>query len=114
MDGYLPVRVLVPLDQYRLLYAEAESKGVTVADLILHRSRTTRAVSNRTGRQGRPSNYTPRSGEEAVADRRLGKSWAEIGRGLGVNHATAKAWANKYLAEVRAENKRYGAERRTA
>lgn len=109
MDGYLPVRVNVPLEDYRRLNTEASAAGLTVAEHIL-RSLTPKLTAP-PARPGRPSAYTPAVGEEITADRRFGKSWAEIGRCLGIDGHTAKDWHTKYLNEVREQNMRYRAER---
>lgn len=112
MDGYLPVKVMVPLDEYRRLNAEAQAAGVTVADLIVRRMSPPQPVAPK--RTGRPSGYTTKAGEEITAGRRFVMSWAEIGRQLGISEHTARTWAAKYENEVREQNMRDRAERRAS
>lgn len=120
MDGYLPVKVNVPLADYRRLNAEADAQGINVADRIaqivtLEPKPSPVPISRRRGPgTGRPSAYTTRAGEEISTDRRFGKSWNEIGRGLGIAGHTAKDWHTKYMNEVREQNTRDRAERKTA
>lgn len=108
MDGYLPVKVNVPLEDYRRLYAEAHAADITVAERI---AQVISPPPKARPRSGRPSEYTTEKGEEMVASRRLGKSWAAVGREFGVDHSLAKRWAEKYLNEVREQNMRDRAER---
>lgn len=110
MDGYLPVKVLVPLDEYRRLHAEAQQRQITVAERIAQRIALPAARKQNT-RIGRPSAYTTAKGEEIAADRRFGKSWNEIGRVLGIAGHTAKDWHSRYQDEVREQNMRDRAER---
>lgn len=110
MNGYLPVRVNVPLDEYRRLNAEAERRGVDVADVILQRITPPRHGGHRPN-SGRRSGYTTRAGEEITAGRRFNQSWAEISRHLGISEHTARTWAGKYATEVREQNMRDRAER---
>lgn len=109
MDGYLPVKVNVPLKDYRRLYAEAHAAGITVAERIAQK--LTPPAPKRHFRMGRPSGYTTQRGEEIAADRRFGKSWTEIGRTLGISGRTASTWHQKYETEVREQNMRDRAER---
>lgn len=109
MNGYLPVKVAVPLDAYRLLHAEARAAGITVAERIAQKLAAPPAKPR--ARIGRPSAYTHRQGEEIAADRRFGKSYSEIGRQLGIDGHTAKDWHTKYENEVREQNMRDRAER---
>jgi hypothetical protein len=111
MDGYLPVKVDVPLDDYRRLYAEARVAGITVAQRIAQTLSSPPPAPKPRRRIGRPSAYTSRRGEEIAADRRFGKSWNEIGNRYGIAGHTAKAWHEKYLIEVREQNMRDRAER---
>lgn len=113
MDGYLPVKVMVPLDEYRRLNAEAARRGLDVADLILQRITPPKRGGARP-RTGRPSGYTTKAGEEITAGRRLVMSWAEIGRQLGISEHTARTWAAKYENEVREQNLRDRAERKAS
>lgn len=113
MDGYLPVRVNVPLDAYGPLHAEASALGVTVAELIVQRI-TPQRHGGRRAHSGRRSGYTTRAGEEISAGRRFNQSWAEISRQLGISEHTARTWAAKYETEVREQNARDRAERKTA
>lgn len=111
MDGYLPVKVNVPLEVYRALNSEARAAGLTVAERITQILTPTpkpKAV------RGRPSGYTSRAGEEIAADRRFGKSYTEIGQQLGIDGHTAKNWHTKYQNEVREQNTRDRAERKSA
>jgi DNA-binding NarL/FixJ family response regulator len=112
MDGYLPVKVNVPLDDYRRLYAEAHAAGITVAERIAQA--LTPPAPKRHFRMGRPSGYTTQRGEEIAADRRLGKPWEEIGRSLGISGRTAGTWHQKYENEVREQNMRDRAGRKSA
>lgn len=113
MDGYLPVRVNVPLEDYRRLNAEAEARGITIAERIAQTLTPTKHGGARPN-SGRRSGYTTRAGEEIAAGRRFNMSWAEIARQLGVSDFTAKAWAAKYENEVREQNKHNRAERKSA
>ncbi len=113
MDGYLPVKVHVPLDDYRHLNARAESEGLTVATLIARMVTLRRFGGGQPG-SGRRSGYTTQAGEEIAAGRRFNMSWPEIARQIGVSDRTAREWAKKYEAEVREQNARYRAERKTA
>lgn len=113
MDGYLPVKVNVPLDAYRQLHAEAARRGVDVADVILRRIAPPTHGGYRPN-SGRRSGYTSRAGEEITAGRRFNQSWAEISRQLGISEHTARTWAAKYETEVREQNARDCAERKTA
>lgn len=110
MDGYMPVKVNVPLADYRRLYADAQATGVTVVDLILRRVQPPKPTVQK--RTGRPSGYTTKAGEELASGRRFGMSWVELGRELDVDPSTARAWHIKYEHEVREQNKRDSAERR--
>lgn len=112
MDGYLPVKVMVPLDEYRRLNAEAARRGLDVADVILQRL-TPKPDAPRP-RTGRPSGYTTKAGEEIRAGRRFGMSWLEISRQLGIGEHTARDWAKKYQNEVREQNMRDSAERKAS
>ncbi|CAN7150288.1 hypothetical protein LJR044_002478 [Microbacterium foliorum] len=120
MDGYLPVKVNVPLADYRRLNAEAVAQGIDVADRIaqivkLEPTPSPVPITRRRGPgTGRPSAYTSRAGEEIATDRRFGKSWNEIGRGLGIDGHTAKNWHTKYMNEVREQNTRDRAERKAS
>ena len=105
MDGYLPVRVNIPLDTYRRLNAEADRRGLDVADVILQRVTPPQHGGRRPG-SGRPSGYTTRAGEEISAARRFNQSWPEISRTLGISEHTARAWAKKYATEVEEPNMR--------
>lgn len=109
MDGYLPVKVNVPLEDYRRLYAEAERAGITVAERIVQKLAPPTAPTP--ARMGRPSAYTSRQGEEIAAGRRFGRSWSEIGQDLGIAAHTARDWHTKYQAEVKEQNARDRAER---
>lgn len=113
MDGYLPVKVMVPLDEYRRLNAEADRRGLDVADVIMQRITPAKRGGARRG-SGRPSGYTTKAGEEISADRRFNMSWPEISRQLGISEHTARAWARKYENEVREQNARGRAERKSA
>jgi DNA invertase Pin-like site-specific DNA recombinase len=113
MDGYLQVRVNVPLGDYRRLNAEAEARGITVAERIAqvlcppqHGGRRKRA--------GIRSGYSTLAGEEISAGRRFGTTWTEIARQLGISDHTARTWLAKYETEVREQNMRDSAERKTA
>lgn len=109
-DGFLTVKVNVPLDDYRWLHAEASKAGVQVAELIARRIArpVRRSIPHR---PGRPSAYTSRAGEEISAGRRFGSSWREIGRRLGISTRTAREWLAKHENEVRDQNLRDRAER---
>lgn len=113
MDGYLPVKVNVPLEDYRRLNAEAEARGITVAERIAQVLSPPQHGGRRSG-SGLRSGYTAQAGEEITAGRRFNMSWAEIARQLGVSDFTAKAWAAKYETEVRKQNMRENAARRSA
>lgn len=112
MDGYLPVKVNVALEDYRRLYAEARAAGITVAERI--EQTLTPPTPKRHFRMGRPSGYTTQRGEEIASDRRFGKSWEEIGRSLGISGRTASTWHQKYENEVREQNMRDRAGRKSA
>ncbi len=109
MDGYLPVKVMVPLADYRRLHAQATARGTTVAEII-----ASRIADGRRKNPGRRTDYTPAAGAEITESRRLGKSWNEIGKGLGISHKTAQYWWAKYQREVREQNMRDHAERRAS
>ena len=113
MDGFLPVKVMVPLDTYRLLHAEAGRRGVDVADVILQRITPPTHGGARPG-SGRRSGYTSRAGEEIAAGRRFNMSWAEVSRRLGISEHTARTWAAKYENEVREQNMRDRAGRKAS
>ncbi|WP_217181430.1 helix-turn-helix domain-containing protein [Streptomyces sp. AC495_CC817] len=108
--GYLPVKVNVPLDTYRLLNAEADRRGLDVADVIMQRVSPPKRGGRRPN-SGRRSGYTSRAGEEITAGRRFNMSWPEISRKLGISEHTARTWAAKYENEVREQNARERAER---
>ncbi|QXE28921.1 MULTISPECIES: hypothetical protein [Microbacterium] len=110
MDGYLPVKVLVPLDVFATLRAEAEARGITTTQRIAQLLAPTKQGGRRL-RSGRHSGYTTAAGEEITTDRRFGRSWAEAGAPFGITEKTAKAWAAKYATEVREQNMRDRAER---
>lgn len=110
MDGYLPVKVNVPLEDYRRLNAEAEARGITIAERIAQTLTPAKHGGHRPN-SGRPSSYTTAAGEEIATDRRFGRSWAEAGEQFGITEKTAKAWADKYATEVREQNMRDRAER---
>ncbi|WP_350351907.1 hypothetical protein ABS642_00910 [Microbacterium sp. A8/3-1] len=110
MDGYLQVKVNVPLADYRRLNVEAEARGITVTERIAQVLSPPHHGGRRRG-SGLRSGYTTRAGEEITAGRRFNMSWAEIARQLGVSDFTAKAWAAKYETEVREQNMRDRAER---
>lgn len=113
MDGYLPVKVNVPLEEYRRLNAEAEARGISVAERIAQVLSPPKHGGRRRG-SGLRSGYTTSAGEEITAGRRFNMSWAEIARQLGVSDFTAKAWAAKYLNEVREQNMRDRAGRKAS
>lgn len=108
MDGYLPVKVNVPLDLYRRLNAEAKTRDTTVADLIVRRLSPEGPSNNP---KGRPSAYTSAAGEEIAACRRFNMSWPDIERRLGISGRTARDWLAKYKTEVHEQNMRDRAER---
>lgn len=110
MDGYLPVRVHLPLDAYRALHIEAEVLGMSVAELVVQRATPPTHGGRRSG-AGRRSGYTSRAGEEISAGRRFNQTWAEISRQLGISEHTARTWAARYATEVREQNMRNRAER---
>lgn len=105
MDGYLPVKVNVPLEDYRRLNAEAEARGITIAERIAQTLTPPKHGGARPN-SGRRSGYTTRAGEEISAGRRFNQSWAEISRHLGISEHTARTWAAKYATEVREQNMR--------
>lgn len=108
--GYLPVKVNVPIADYRRLYADAQAAGITIADLIVRRVQPPKPLPRK--RTGRPSGYTERAGEEIASGRRFGMSWVELGRDLNIDPSTARLWHQKYENEVREQNARHRAERR--
>lgn len=120
MDGYLPVKVNVPLADYRRLNAEAVAQGIDVAERIAQlitvepKPNPIPTIRRHRPGAGRPSAYTSLAGEEITAGRRFGKSWAEIGRQLGIDGHTARTWAAKYENEVREQNMRDRAGRKSA
>lgn len=111
MDGYMPVKVNVPLIEYRRMYADAQASGVTVADLIIRRVSPPEPIVQK---RGRPSGYSSKAGEELSSGRRFGMSWVELGRALNIDPSTARAWHIKYENEVREQNMRESAERKSA
>lgn len=113
MDGYLPVKVNVPLQDYHRLYAEATARGIDVGERIVQVLSPPKHGGRRAG-SGIRSGYTTRAGEEITAGRRFGMSWVEVARQQGVSDFTAKAWAAKYENEVREQNTRDSAERRAS
>jgi hypothetical protein len=110
MDGYLPVKVNVPLEAYRRLYAEANARGIDIAERIVQVLSPPKHGGRRPG-AGIRSGYTSRAGEEITAGRRFGMSWVEVARQQGISDFTAKAWAAKYETEAREQNMRDRAER---
>lgn len=109
MDGYLPVKVNVPIDVYRRLHAEAAAAGINVAQII---ARTIAVpVPERHAPIGRPSGYTTELGESIAADRRFRVPYTQIAERLGVSDYTVRAWQRKYETEVREQNMRDRAER---
>ncbi len=110
MDGYLPLRVNVPVDVYRALNIEATVLGTTVAELLVQRA-TPPTHGGRRSRSGRRSGYTTRAGEEISAARRFNQTWSQISQQLGISEHTARTWAGKYATEVREQNMRDRAER---
>ena len=101
MDGYLPVKVDIPLDLYRRLNAVAETRGITVSEVIVRRLTSKRPSHNP---HGRPSAYTSNAGEEIAAARRFHMSWPDIERRLGISSKTARDWLSRYENEVRVQN----------
>lgn len=113
MDGFMPVKVMVPLADYKRLYAEAQHRGITVAQRIEQVLAPPKHGGRRNG-TGYRSGYTPAAGEEISANRRFGVTWRETSRQLGISEPTARTWLRKYENEVREQNMRERAERRTA
>lgn len=113
MDGYLPVKVNVPLEDYRRLYAEATARGIDVAERIVEVLSPPKHGGRRKS-AGIRSGYTTRAGEEISAGRRFGTTWTEIARQLGISDHTARTWLAKYETEVREQNMRDRAERRAS
>lgn len=103
-DGYLPVKVMVPLDAYKRLYARASTSGLTVGQLIARSVAVAPTVPRQ--RIGRPSGYTTAVGESIAADRRFRVPWKAITERLGVSEYTARAWKTKYDREVEEQNAR--------
>lgn len=99
MDGYMPVKVNIPLSEYRRMYADAQAAGITVADLIIRRVSPPKPLAQ--NRTGRPSSYTSKAGEELSSGRRLAMSWVDLGRALNIDPSTARAWHMKYENEVK-------------
>lgn len=97
-DGYLTVKVTVPIDEYRLLNAEAIKHKRTVAEIIHARITTPRHGGSRPG-SGRRSGYTTEMGHRIQAARTLGMSWPEISRKLGISATTARDWLKKFETE---------------
>ena len=113
MDGYLPVKVNVPLEDYRRLYAEAQARGITLAERIGQVLAPPKHGGRRKGPSFR-SGYTTTSGEEISAGRRFNVTWTEIARQLGISEPTARSWLRKYENEVREQNMRDRAERQAS
>ena len=107
-DGFLPVKVAVPLAQYKRLYAEATAARMTVAELIMRRASPKKRGGPRPG-SGRPSKYTAEVGAGIAEARALSMSWPEISSRFGVAADTARKYLTRYENE-----KRESAESRTA
>lgn len=97
-DGYLTVKVAVPLDEYRLLNAEAIKHRRTVAEIIQARITTPRHGGSRPN-AGLRSGYTTEMGHRIQAARALSMSWPEVSRKLGVSATTARDWLKKFETE---------------
>lgn len=110
MDGFLPVKVMVPLKDYARLYSEAQASRRTVAEVIA----AALTPPEPPKRSGRPSGYTTKAGEEISAGRRFSMSWPEVADKLGVSVVTARAWLRKYENEVREQNMRDSAGRKAS
>jgi hypothetical protein len=109
-DGFLPVKVVLPMQAYKRLYAEASAAGITIGQLIARTVAVPPPVIRRP--IGRPSGYTSEAGESITADRRYRVPWSAIAERLGVSEYTARAWKTKYENEVREQNLRDRAERK--
>lgn len=111
-DGFLPVKVVLPMQAYKRLYAEASAAGITIGQLIARTVVVPPPVVRRP--IGRPSGYTSEAGEGIAADRRYRVPWPAIAERLGVSEYTARAWKTKYENEVREQNTRDRAERKAS
>lgn len=111
-DGFLPVKVLLPIPAYKRLYAEAAAARITIGQLIARTVAVPPPVVRRP--IGRPSGYTSEAGESINADRRYRVPWSAIAERLGVSEYTARAWKTKYENEVREQNMRDRAGRESA
>lgn len=103
-SGFLPVKVLVPLPEYKRLYAEATAARITVAQLILRKSRRPQLPAGQVRpprRRGGPSKYTPRVGAEIAEARAMSMSWSEVSLRFELDPATARKYLTRYENEER-------------
>ena len=105
LQGFLPVKVHVPLTEYRRLYAEAMERGMTVADLIMRRAATPKRGGYRPG-SGRKSKYMPAIGARIAEARRLSMSGAEVGRKFGISADTAQRYLKRSEDEQHTSTRR--------
>lgn len=96
MNGYLPVKVNVPLETYKGLNSIAQRRGITVGALIEVMLTRVEPVKSRTGR---PSDYSPELGAQIAEMRARNMSWVEISVKLGRAQKTVRDWYTKYLKD---------------
>jgi hypothetical protein len=90
--GLLPVKTVIPVEQYRRLVKLADEQHVSVAQIvadIIERA----VVKNPPHRR---SNYTPEIGRRIVQMRRLNRSWKEIAKAEHMHLNTAAIYAARY------------------
>ncbi|WP_417555620.1 helix-turn-helix domain-containing protein [Microbacterium sp.] len=101
VQGFLPVKVNVPLGEYRRLFAEAQERGTTVAELIMHRAVKPKRGGFRAG-SGRKSKYMPSVGRRIAEARAAGMTWPKVAAHVGIAIDTARRWLAIY------ENEKHG------
>lgn len=106
--GFLPVKVNVPIPEYKRLFAEAQASRVSVGDVILRRLARPKRGGARPG-SGRPSGYTRAVAEQIAEGRRLSMSWPEISVKFGIATDTARRWLTRYENEQRESAETRGA-----
>ncbi len=108
VQGFLPVKVNVPLAEYRRLFAEAQERHLTVAELIMSRAALPKVGGFRPG-SGRKSRYQPAVGRLIADARDRGMSWKKAAAKAGVSMDTARRWFERYVREQRESARRTAA-----
>jgi len=105
VQGFLPVKVNVPLSEYRRLFAEAQERRVTVGELIMSRAALPKVGGFRAG-SGRKSRYQPAVGRVIAEARDQRMSWKRVAAKVGVSMDTARRWFERYETEKRESARR--------